>query len=88
MKNVRHDQRKTCIILEVQEYNSLLNNLFGPDIEADYSMDGISIGFKNGDDLDTEELHKKLAEYFGVKQVTSTHIDDCDVPLIWIVYKD
>lgn len=88
MKNVRKDQLKKCIVLEVKEFDNLLHQLFGDDIETDYSLDGLYIGYSNGDNLDTQELHDKLAEYFDVYQVTSIHIDDCDVLLVWIVYDD
>ena len=88
MQNVRKNQLKKCIVLEVEEFNSLLHQLFGENIETDYSLDGLYIGFENGDNLDTQELHDKLAEYFDVDEVTSIHIDDCDVTLVWIVYKN
>ena len=88
MKNVRESQRKTCIFLEVEEFESILHRLFGKDIETDYSLDGLYIGYENGDDLDTEELHDLLAKYFDVATVTSIHIDDADTTGVWIVYKE
>ena len=89
MKNVRASQLKTCIILTNTEYDALLHELY-PDseIETEYTLEGISIDI-DGDCVDTDDLHKKLAEYFDVHEVTSTHMDDCEYSIgVWIVYRN
>lgn len=88
MQNVREAQKKTCIFLEIEEFNSIIHRLFGDNIETDFSLDGVYVGYENGDNLDTQEMHNKLAEYFDVATVTSIHIDDADVTGVWVVYKD
>ena len=87
MKNVRKNMLKTCIILTSDEYTEIIKNIFG-NVSIDYSLDGISI-YTDDNVIDTTELHTKLAEYFNVDRVTSTHSDDCSNTIgVWIVYQN
>ena len=52
-----------------------------------YTTEGLDI-CTNEDVIDIDELHKGLAKYFDVKEVTSVHIDDCDFIGVWVVYRD
>ena len=88
MQHIRPEQLKTCIAMDSSEFNNVLHTIFGDNIETEYSMDGLYIGYRDGDGIEDEELHKKLAEYFDVKTVTSIHIDDCEYLLVWTVYKN
>ena len=89
IKNVNKYQLKKCILLTLDEYKKILFKIFGgTNIIVYYDLYGLCVyRSENYDQLSTEELNNKLVKYFDVKQVTSIHIDDCDVTGVWIVYK-
>ena len=82
---------KTCIFMETEQYTNILEEIFGPKIRVDFSMDGIWVGYDYDEYNETTEepdVEAKLAEYFGVSEVTSIHVDDCDEIGVWICYKE
>lgn len=89
MKNVKEWQKKTCIFMETEEFDDIIRYLFGKEVETEYSLEGIWIGYQNGDAwIDEAEIESGLAEFFDVKEVTSIHIDDWDPMGVWICYRD
>jgi hypothetical protein len=87
MKNVRENQLKKCIFLESEEFTDIIHEVLSPDVYVNFTIEGLDI-CTDDNVVDTDELHKALASYFDVKEVTSIHIDDCDFIGVWIVYKD
>lgn len=86
MKNVRPEQLKTVIFMDCSEYEDVLFGIFG-DIRVHYDTDGLWYDQNNGEnDIDDEMICDVLADYFGVKQITSIHADDCYYTGIWITY--
>lgn len=85
MKNVNKYQLKKCIFLTLDEYEVILKKLFGNNVKMDFDSYGTYLWCEK--EIAQEEIYRKIAKYFDVKQVTSTHIDDCDVVGVWIVYK-
>ena len=73
MKNVRDYDKKTCIFLEYEDFDELLDTLFEGKIEASYEMDGIS--------------YDRIACYHDVGKVTSIHADDSEFLGVWICYE-
>lgn len=88
MKNVRKDKKKTCIFLETAELYRIFKEIFEYPVIIDIDYEGISFENEDGDSIPDEVIFKKLEEYFDISQITSIHIDNCDVTGIWIVYKD
>ena len=87
MKNVRKNQLKKCIFLTIDEFEEVVREFFGDDTRVEAGWDGIILE-ANEDPLCTEEVLAGLAKHFGVSEVTSYHIDDCEVVGVWIVYKE
>lgn len=86
MRNVTEYMIKTSIVIPSDAYSRIVDELF-PGFKVYFDLDGLY--YSDGrDDLEYEVLYAKLAEYFGVKKVTSVHIDDCDDIGVWITYKD
>ena len=90
MKNVKENQLKKCIFMELDEFSKLILNLTDGLMEVEYEIDGIYYdSTEKADNTDTywdEDLLVTLSKYFDV-EVTSTHSDDCDIVGVWIVYK-
>lgn len=86
MKNITPYMLKTCIYLDSERFDEILNEVFGPDIRAEYSLDGISVFYETAEE--EPDVKEKLAEYFGVSEITSIHIDDCEYIGVWICYKE
>lgn len=87
MKNVREEQLKTCIYLETVEFDSIITEAFGDDVDIEYSKDGICIS-NDEDCIEFEDIAKAVETYFDIKKVTSIHMDDSDFIGVWVVYKD
>ena len=88
MKNVKENQLKKCIFMEVDEFQKVFVNVFGEynentneiDVEFDI-VDGIYFcGISNKD------VYTELSKYFDIN-ITSIHIDDFDTIGVWICYK-
>ncbi len=79
MKNVREYQLKKCIFMDYDMFKREANMIFGNNVVVECDYEGISI------DCDGDIL-EKLSEYYGV-EVTSIHIDDCEVIGVWIAYR-
>lgn len=89
MKNVRPDQRKTCIFLTQTELEAVLSEILQKTVTANVSLYGLSVCTEDehSDDVDDCVICDMLSKHFDV-QVTSIHIDDCDHVGVWIVCKD
>lgn len=87
MKNVRESQLKKCIFLDIEEFESIIQNVFGNGVTVDSTLEGLDI-YDEFDNIEFGNICMSLAEYFDVKEVTSFHIDDCDYVGVWIAYKD
>ena len=105
MKNVRESQLKTCILVTNEEFDNILSEVTSNMVTASYELDGITYDANYSNEVipedeieeytdeyfyqDITKFYKKLADYFGVKEVTSIHTDDCEYPVgIWICYKN
>ena len=89
MKNARESQLKTCIFVELDEFRRVIAEVLGDDIRVQYDYEGISFECEDEEDiLCTEEVFAALQNYYGVREVTSVHADDCEVIGVWIAYKD
>lgn len=90
MKNVKEQWKKNALFLPLEEAVDLISAAFGVgDVVAHPDMDGIWFSSASDDEWspNDHELGQRLSEYLNVA-VTSFHIDDCDIPGFWIVYKD
>lgn len=91
MKNVGGNVWKVaCLFTSCGEYERILKELFGDDLLVEFGMEGIWVGYDDSDLwVDEERIHSKLAEYFGVRKVTSVHMDDDVMDVgVWIAYED
>lgn len=89
MKNVRENQLKKAIYLSSTEYKEILSELFNRKIEVEIALDGISYSTPDNFELNTDDLHERLAKYFDVKNVSSIHADDVEWDIgIWVIYQD
>lgn len=90
MKNVRKNQLKKCIFMELDKFTSLVERLTDGLQTVEYE-DGIYlISTDKADETDTywnEGMTETLSKYFGV-EVTSFHSDSCDYVDVWICYMD
>lgn len=84
MKNVNKCQLRSAFIFETNHFTNVLKKLFGENIDVDYALDGITVT-TDEDIIDDEEIVERLSEYFDVV-VTSFHQDDCECPLVWVIY--
>ena len=85
MKNVRKEQLKKCVFKELEEFKCDVLVALGNDVEVTCDYDGIYFE-RNNDALCTEEILVGISKYYDV-DVTSIHVDDCDITGVWIVYK-
>lgn len=85
MKNVREYQLKKCIFKEYDEFKRDVAEILGNDVEISCDYDGIYFE-ANEDALCTEEVLAGMSKYYDV-EVTSIHIDDCEVIGVWICYR-
>ena len=88
MKNVKSWQLKTCIFIDMDEFDEIIKKVVSDNIVVSYCLDGIYFENKNNTEefIDEQDIYKKLAKYFDVKTITSIHIDDFDIVGVWICY--
>ena len=79
MKNVRDYQLKKCIFMDYDMFKQEAKKIFGNNVVVECDYEGISIDYDGN-------ILEALSEYYGV-EVTSIHIDDCDIIGVWIVYR-
>lgn len=85
MRNTKSSWLKKCLFLDDEEFNLVVKEIFGEKSFAtldDCVVVNDGIGY-----ISAYNLNQKLANYFGVNAVTSTHVDDCSY-CIWIVYEE
>lgn len=86
MKNVKENQLKKCICKEYEEFKHDVLAALGA-IEVFCDCDEIYFECKlNGDLICTEEVLAGMSKYYNV-EVTSIHIDNCELLGVWICYK-
>lgn len=76
-----------CKVYTAVEFRQLLCSIYGAEIYADFSADGLYVGLGE-EDIPVEDLHEKLAAAIGVEEVTSIHIDDNELPNVWIAHRE
>lgn len=88
MQNVRPTQLKTAIILTLDEYKEVVNTV-APHTYIHCETDGLWYERDEGfPEIEEDELRHMLAPHFGVAEITSIHIDDCDYVGVWLIYKE
>lgn len=90
MKNVRENQLKKCIFMELDEFTNLIEKITDGLQTVEYE-DGIYMtSTQKAEDTDTwwnEDILESLSKYFDV-EVTSFHSDSCEYVSVWICYKE
>lgn len=90
MKNVRENQLKKCIFMELDEFTNLIEEITDGLQTVEYE-DGIYMtATQKAEDTDTwwnEDILESLSKYFDV-EVTSFHSDSCEYVGVWICYKE
>ena len=95
MKKEYEAKIRPCLFIPSNEFNGIIRDIMGG--RAEYRLDGMSIVQKDGKYLEDEtEIYPKLAEHFGVREVTSIHVDfrmyetsaDGTCINVWVAYKD
>ncbi len=85
MKNAKQSQLKKCIYKEYEEFKQDVLIALGNDVEIYRDCDGIYFEC-NEVPLYTVEVLAGISKYYDV-EVTSIHIDDCELLGVWICYK-
>lgn len=90
MKNIRENQLKKCIFMELEDFTSLVEKLTDRLQTVEYE-DGIYLTHTDkAEETDTywnEDILETFSKYFDV-DVTSFHSDNCEYVGVWICYKD
>lgn len=96
MKNVRENQLKKCIFMELDEYKNLINKVTDGLKEVDCEFGLFYMSTEKADETNTywnEDIEVTLSKHFDVT-VTNIHADDCDIPAddcddvgVWICYR-
>ena len=90
VKNVRENQLKKCIFMELDVFTKLIEEITDGLLTVEYE-DGIYItSTQKTEDTDTlwnENILETLSKYFDV-EVTSLHSDNCEYVGVWICYKE
>lgn len=87
MKNVRKEQAKSCLCLGIDDFRDDIRKIYGNQAEIIAELDGLTIQKNEEEIVEDEDLLVQLAQYYGLDEVTSVHIDDCDSVGVWVVYK-
>ena len=87
MKNARKEQAKSCLCLGIDDFRDDIRKIYGYQAEIIAELDGLTIQKNEEEIVEDEDLLVQLAQYYGLDEVTSVHIDDCDSVGVWIVYK-
>lgn len=77
--------KKNALCLSLDEFREDVKKVFGSAAEVVTDWDGITL-----EDLgcQTDEAYRRLADYYGVGEVTSIHTDDAEYIGVWVVYRD
>ena len=96
MKNVRENQLKKCIFMELDEYKDLINKVTDGLKEVDCEFGLFYMSTEKADETNTywnEDIEVTLSKHFDVT-VTNIHADDCDIPAddcddvgVWMCYR-
>lgn len=95
LRHIRPEDIKTCYTTDNQDFTADCRNALGYEhitFEGCLEENGFMLFAK--DDhiqsiLDNNTLlYQRLAEYYGVEQITSIHCDNMAYPLVWICFRD
>ena len=86
LKNIQNFEKKNALLTTTCRFDKVLSEISNGEIRASYCLDGIWYESDTIADADAF-VRDKLSEYLGVN-VTSIHLDDCDLIGVWIIYKD
>lgn len=90
MKNVRENQLKKCIFMELDEYKDLIDRVTDGLKAVEYEFGLFYMYTDKAENENTywnEDIEETLSRYFDVT-VTSIHADDYEEYVgVWIVYK-
>ena len=84
---IRKGTKHTCRLFELDEFRWLLEDIYGEDVFVSYEPDGATIEVGN-ELVDTDDLHRRLAEALDVEEITSFHTDNYMPVGVWIVVKE
>lgn len=90
MKNIRDDQKKSCITLTCDEFkraiNIATNGLKYADVDedGDFEIKDSNKAYDENRYVD-DDVYTILGNYFDIS-IDSIHSDYADVPMIWICY--
>lgn len=97
MKNADNFLKKTCIAMDFEDYEHIIEKLTDNRVTAEVDYQEGKIYYvpteeaedDGVDDVDItdEQINQMLSDYFDVN-VTSVHSDGFDLPYAWIVYKE
>lgn len=90
MENVRENQLKKCIFMELDDFNNLIDKVTDGLKTVEYEFGMYYADTDKAEETDiywNEDIEVTLSKYFDVT-VTSVHADDCEECVgIWIVYR-
>lgn len=90
MKNINENQLKKCIVMSLDEFTRLVENLTEGLQTVAYEDGVYLISTDKANETDTfwnEDMTETLSKYFEV-EVTSFHSDSCECVGVWICYKE
>ena len=90
MKNILSRWLKRCIFFTLDEYERLIKNLLGNDVNVSVEdFTELYYESSNNDDegISFDEIKAALDKHFDIN-VTSIHIDGCEYTGVWVVYKE
>ena len=89
MKNTKTNMTiQHCILMDADQYEAILKQLFGEKLVVDYSCEGICVGYETEDGwVEEDRVYEMLEEYFELMTVTSVETADCGLGGIRIFYK-
>lgn len=89
MKNMDKNSIRTSIVTDLDGYEHILSDAFGRPVSVELVYDGLEItDMVKSREVETDEIMKVLEGYFGVKEITSIHIDDEENVGVWITFKE
>lgn len=91
MKHIKETQLKRSVILSPEEFEYAVEEATGKNIKPQFDMDGLwfDYDYEEEDDKQIEDIDDYvkgcLSKYFEIN-ITSIHIDDCDLTGVWLTF--
>lgn len=82
--------KRQCLLLGAEEFEGLIKEIYpGMQPICHYDLDGLWVASDTDDDFGPtdREFCQDVGKHLGIN-VTSIHIDDCDLPGVWICYTE